>query len=302
MNKITVIGVPSSAGARRVGQDRAPYSFRAAGLPKGLAAGGFEVKEFYLDQVTFRPDPEHAREQNLELVLEVAQDVAAHVSEAVVNNTKAIVLGGDCTITLGVVSGLISHFPNLGLIYFDGDADLNTPQTTASGIFDGMVMSHLIGDGSEALAHIGGRYPLMPEEKIVLFGYNQAAGWIDPAEMQRLEQCSMLKYPAPLIRGKAMRAATEALGQLDVLVQHVLIHFDVDVIDRRDFAAADVLHDHGLTFDETMDALKVFASSPKFAGLVITEFNSVRDADGKLAQRLVEAVVKILVEAQSSWK
>jgi len=302
MNKITVIGVPSSAGARRVGQDRAPYSFRAAGLTKGLEAGGFEVKEAYLDQVTFRPDREHSREQNLELVLQVAQDVAAHVSEAVANNTKLIVLGGDCTITLGVVSGLISQLPNLGLMYFDGDVDLNTPQTTASGIFDGMVMSHLIGDGAEALAHIGGRYPLMPEEKIVLFGYNQAAGWIDPAETQRLEQCSMLKYPASLIHGKAVRAATEALGQLDMLVEHVLVHFDVDVIDRRDFAAADVLHDHGLTFAEAMDALEVFTSSPKFAGLVITEFNSERDPEGVLARRLVEAVVKILIEATRGTK
>jgi len=211
MNKLTVIGVPSSAGARRAGQDRAPYSFRKAGLTNGLEAGGFEVKEFYLDQVTFRPDPEYAKEQNLELVLQVARHVAAHVSEAVANNTKAIVLGGDCTITLGVVSGLISHLPNLGLIYFDGDVDLNTPQTTASGIFDGMVMSHLIGDGSEALAHVGGRYPLLPEEKIVLFGYNAEAGWIDPPEMRGLERCSMLKYPAPLIRGKAVRAATEGL-------------------------------------------------------------------------------------------
>lgn len=302
MNKLTVIGVPASAGARRAGQDRAPYSFREAGLTNGFEAGGFEVMESYLDQVTFSPDPEYAKEQNLGLVLQVARQVAAHVSEAAANHTRAIVLGGDCTITLGVVSGLISHLPNLGLIYFDGDVDLNTPQTTASGIFDGMVMSHLIGDGSEALAHIGGRYPLLPEEKIVLFGYNAEAGWIDPAEMQRLERCAMLKYPAPLIRGKAVRAATEALGQLDVLAQHILIHFDVDVIDCRDFAAADVLHDHGLTFDEAMDALKVFASSPKFAGLVITEFNSIRDTDGKLAQRLVEAVVKILVEATKGTK
>jgi arginase len=112
----------------------------------------------------------------------------------------------------------------------------------------------------------------------------------------------MLKYPASLIHGKAVRAGTEALGQLDMLVQHILVHFDVDVIDRRDFAAADVLHDHGLTFAEAMDALKVFTSSPKFAGLVITEFNSERDPDRVLARRLVEAVVKTLVEAQSSWK
>lgn len=293
MNKIKIIGVPSSAGARRVGQDRAPDSFRRAGLKESLEAGGLEVDSVYLDHVIFRPDTAHAREQNLELVLAVSQEVAERVSEAVAENAKPVVLGGDCTITLGVVAGLIRHSPNLGLIYFDGDLDLNTPETTTSGIFDGMVMSHLIGNGSEVLAHIGDRYPLMREDDIALFGYNPAAGWIDPAEVQRLDECSMLKYPATQIRGKAARAATEALAQLNA-TEHVLIHFDVDVIDRRDFAAADVLHDHGLTFDEAMDALKVFTSSPKFAGLVITEFNSDRDKDGLLAKRLVEALVKIL--------
>ena len=298
MNKIKIIAVPSSAGARRIGQERAPESFRRAGLTKALEAGGIEVVDFvYLDQVVFRPDPAHAREQNLDLVLQVAQRVTEQVSEAVAQNAKPIVLGGDCTITLGVISGLIRNVSNLGLVYFDGDVDLNTPQTTTSGIFDGMVMSHIIGEGSEALAHIGSRYPLMPQENIVLFGYNSASGWIDEAEMQRLEQSSMLKYPAERIRGQAAHAATEALAQLDPLAQCILIHFDVDVIDRRDFAAADVLHDHGLTFDEAMAALKVFASSPKFKGLVITEFNADRDEDGSLGQRLVDAVAQVLAES-----
>jgi arginase len=294
LNKIVVIGVPSSAGARRIGQDRAPESFRRAGLIERLRAGGLEVTDVSLDHVTFSPDPSHPQQQNLDRVLDVAKRVAEQVSEAVANNATPIVLGGDCTITLGVLSGLIRHLPDLGLIYFDGDADLNTPDTTTSGIFDGMVMSHIIGDGAEALAHVGDRYPLLSEENIVLFGYNPEAGWIDPAELQRLKECSMLKYLSTQIREKARRAATEALAQLEASVQHILIHFDVDVIDRRDFPAADVLHDHGLAFDEAMDALKVFASSSKFAGLVITEFNSDRDEEGKLAARLVEAVARIL--------
>jgi arginase len=297
MTRLTIIGVRSSAGARRVGQDRAPESFRKAGLHERLQSAGVEVVDSIdLDQVLFRPDLDHPREQNLALVCEVAQQVAEHVSNAVAEDTTPIVLGGDCTITLGVVSGLSRHFPKLGLIYFDGDLDLNTPETTSSGIFDGMVMSHLIGDGSDVLSHIGDRCPLMPEENIVLFGYNPASGWIDPAERQRLKECSMLKYPAAEIRSKASRAAVEALAQLDVLAERVLVHFDVDVIDHHDFAAADVLHDHGLSFADAMDALKVFASSSKFAGLVITEFNSERDKDGRLAQRLVDAVVRILSE------
>ena len=45
-----------------------------------------------------------------------------------------------------------------------------------------------------------------------------------------------------------------------------------------------------------MNALDVFLSSRKFAALVITEFDSHRDADGMLARLLVEAVAKDMEE------
>jgi arginase len=302
MNKIVVIGVPSSAGARRVGQERAPQSFRQAGFIEGLRTAGLEVVDVGdLDQVSFRPDTENPREQNLSLVRDVAERVAAQVSRAFQQQSKPIVLGGDCTITLGVLAGMIRHRPSLGLMYFDGDVDLNTPETTLSGIFDGMGMSHITGGGADALTHIGGRYPLMPEENIVLFGYNPQAGWMDAAEVQRLEECSMMKYPVTQIRGRAGEAAAEALARLEARVSQVLVHFDVDVIDARDFPAADVLHDHGLAFDEAIDVLRVSVSSPSFAGLVITEFNPDRDRDGALATKLVEGVKKIIAGSHPSW-
>ncbi len=302
MNEFVVIGVPSSAGARRVGQEGAPQSLRRAGIIESLRGAGLGVRDSGdLVQAAFRPDKENPRQQNLALVVETAQRVAEQVSAAAADHAKAIVLGGDCTITLGVLAGLIANAPNLGLLYFDGDVDLNTPETTTSGIFDGMVMSHIIGDGAEALAHIGPRYPLMSEERVVLFGYNPEAGWMDPPEIQRLEECSMLKYPVTQIRENSAKAAIEALAKLEAKVEQVLIHFDVDVIDSRDFPAADVLHEQGLTFEEAMDALKIFVSSSKFAGLVITEFNSNRDKDGSLARRLVEGLVTILGAAHPSW-
>lgn len=302
MNKIAVIGVPSSAGARRVGQEGAPQSFRQAGLIESLRAAGLDVIDAgNQDQITFRPDPENAKQQNLPLVRDVAARVAERVSLAFQHNATPIVLGGDCTITLGVLAGMIRHLPELGLMYFDGDVDLNTPETTSSGIFDGMVMSHVIGEGADALTHIGPRYPLMPQEKIVLFGYNSLAGWMDAAEVQRLEDSSMMKYPVTKICGRAREATLEALAGLEARASDVLVHFDVDAIDAGDFPAADVLHPGGLAFDEAMDVLKVLASRSTFAGLIITEFNSARDPDGKLARRLVKGVVEILTAAHPHW-
>jgi len=295
MRKIGIIGVPSSAGARRIGQERAPQSFREAGFIDHLQSPGLEVIDFGdLPQVSFQPDQQHPKAQNLQLVADVAKRVAKQVQSALGDGALPIILGGDCSILLGVVAGLISHAPNLGLMYFDGDLDLNTPDTTFSGIFDGMVMAHMTGKGVDTLSRLGPRHPLMAEEDIVLFGYNTDAGGVDAVELEILAQCQMMKYPVAEIRGKARESASEALGQLEDKADSILVHFDVDVIDFEDFPAADLPHHHGLSFDDAMSALEVFIASRKFAGLVITEFNADRDADGTLAKRFVDAVAKAL--------
>ena len=52
-------------------------------------------------------------------VIEVAQRVAAEVAAIRGDGRLPLVLGGDCTITLGALDG----FGEGGLVYFDGDAD-----------------------------------------------------------------------------------------------------------------------------------------------------------------------------------
>ncbi len=121
MRKSGIIGVPSSAGARRTGQERAPQAFRQAGFIEHLHSVGLEVSDFGdLPEVPFQPDQQHPKAQNLKLVVEVAKRVANQVEGVLRDNALPIVLGGDCTIALGVIAGLISHAPNLGLMYFDG--------------------------------------------------------------------------------------------------------------------------------------------------------------------------------------
>lgn len=308
MSRIGIIGAPSSAGARRTGQERAPDSLRQAGLVRRLGEAGADVVDLGdLPLVAYEPDPDHSKAQNLHLVSAVARQLADRVESCARAGMKPVVLGGDCTITLGVLAGLLradgirSH-DNLGLMYFDGDIDLNTPETTHSGIFDGMVMAHILGEGADELARIGPRYPLMPQESIALFGYNTLEEWIDPAEIERLERSEMATYPVTDIKGRAGKTAGEARAQLEENADRLLVHFDVDVIEFDDFPAADVPHHRGLTFQEAMEALEVFLSSHRFSGLVITEFNAERDADGALAGRLVDALVRVLEAGHGNWQ
>ena len=212
---LSLIGVASSAGARRTGQEGAPAAYRAAGLLEKLRAKGLDVvDEGDSPSVSYRPDPEHPRQQNIGLVAQVARQTADRVERAAASGRVPLVLGGDCTVGLGVVAGLCRRHPRLGLLYFDGDVDLNTPDTTPSGIFDGMVVAHLLGRGVPDLAGLGPRIPLLSEEDVVLFGYDEESGSFDPPELEALEHSRISKYPLARVRPDPAAAARDALSYL----------------------------------------------------------------------------------------
>jgi arginase len=289
---LAVLGVPSNAGGRSAGLEAAPGALRKAGLIARLRESGLSVAD---EGDLPRLDPDQGLEdpnaRKLGLVARVAAAVAARLKLSSPNGTLPVVLGGDCTITIGVLSGLLVQGSDLGLLYFDGDLDLNTPATTPSGFFDGMVAAHILGAGAPELARIGPRFPLVQEPHLAFFGYDATSGWVDPPELRALERSATLRYPIERIRPDPLAAAAEALRALESRVPRILVHFDVDA---SDIAAADLPHPGGLPFDRVVAVLGSFLASPKCAGLVVTEFNPRRDPDGSLASRLASGLAEAL--------
>jgi arginase len=295
---IGLIGVPSSAGAHWPGQEKAPQYLRRAGLVKRLEASGATVVDYGdLPVVRFWPDQAHPKQQNLSRVVDIVTQTADRIEVALQRQETPLVIGGDCTISLGVITGFLRQGVDVGLMYFDGHIDLNTPATATSGILDSMGMAHMIGEAgvTEELSRIGPRFPLMSEDKIVVFGYNpdEMNAW----EPDVLARHPLLNYPVAHVQGRAREMATEALTQLEERAERFVVHFDVDVIDFVDFPIADVPQiNAGLTFRDAMTCLGVFVSSPQFAGLTITEFNPDHaDEAGTLAVTFIDSVVNVLM-------
>jgi arginase len=127
---IGLIGVPSSAGAHWPGQEKAPGALRAVGLIGRLEDAGLRVDDHGdLPHVRFRPDKRQRHQQNLSAVIEVTSQVADRTEATLRADQVPLVLGGDCTIELGVLAGAVrsAREGELGLLYIDGHADLNTP-------------------------------------------------------------------------------------------------------------------------------------------------------------------------------
>ncbi|TMB72055.1 MAG: arginase family protein [Chloroflexi bacterium] len=246
-----LIGVPSSAGAHGPGQEKAPAALRQAGLLGALRETGLEVEDLGDLPVTrFQPDMANRKRQSRSPVITVARQVADRVAAAVERDLVPLVIGGDCTITLGVVAGLLRNQPDLGLIYFDGDADMTTPETTHSGIFDSMGVSHLIGEGDPEVAHLGLRFPLLPPDRITLFGFHPYE--IEPKEQRLLETSAITQYPVTSMGDRPVELAAEALARLEARARAIAVHFDVDVMDSAEIPLADWPHYDALSFGEAM--------------------------------------------------
>src|SRR5215470_7849180 len=144
-----MIGVPSSAGAHHAGQDRAPAALRAAGLVDRLRSAGVAISDAGDLPVTpFAVDHDHPTARNLAAVVTVARQVAGAVASQLDAGRLPLVAGGDCTITLG-------------LVYAAGDADLSTPHSAGSGLFDSMGVPHMLANGAAELAGLDGPPPLL---------------------------------------------------------------------------------------------------------------------------------------------
>jgi arginase len=270
-----LLGVQSSAGAHTPGQDKAARALRDAGLVERLEVTGCRVTDHGdLPPVRSRPDPGHRRAQNLPLVVETASSVADRVEGIVSEGQTPLVVGGDCTVTVGVVSGLLRAGQDPSLLYFDGGVDLYVPDTQPEGHLDSMGVAHMIGEpgARPELSRIGPRYPLLDPGRVVFYG--ACLEHSEDVETQVVARHGMRTYPLDQVDGRAAAVAEQAREAIEADGETFLIHFDVDVLDFVDCPIADVPHfEHGMTPADAMASLRVLVASPRFAGLVVTEIN-----------------------------
>jgi arginase len=295
---LVVIGVASSAGTHHAGQDRAPQALREAGLLGRLRSAGLSVYD-HGDVVTelFAVDHVEPTRRNLRAVVQVARTVADVVAGVLADGATPLVLGGDCTITIGVVAGVQRSRPHVGLFYFDGDADLSTPETTSSGVLDAMGIAHLTGLADTELAGLTGERPMLADQRIALFGFDESDA--ESFRQTVLDAHSDLtRYADRQVRADPAGCAGAALDALRQACDSVILHFDVDAVDSGDLPLANFPHyGTGVTLEQAGQVLSVVAAAPELAAIVLTEVNPSHDPGGQQIQRYVTTVADSLAAA-----
>jgi arginase len=291
VQSLTLLGVPTSAGAFTPGQEKAPAAMREAGLLKALGDRGIDVRDLGDSPVwRWRPDPERPRAQNLDAVVRIARETAERVEGALADEGgPLLVLGGDCSIELGTLAGHLAREESIGLVYFDMHPDLNTPHTVGEGTFDWMGMAHALGvDGAAPeLVGAGPRTPLLRDDQVLFLAYGPERA--RPFELDVMVRRGLAGIPEDVVADDPEAAARRVLDEFGSRFDRLLVHFDVDVIDFNDAQLSeDAVRGDGLTLDAAMRALGVLCRSERLSALTVTELNPLHgDEEGEQLRRFV---------------
>ncbi len=289
--KIAVFGVPSAAGARGPGVERAAFALREAGLLQALGQHARVVNLSDLSLFPWRADPEHPRARNVAVAACAARAAGDEMTRALAEGFT-ILIGGDCALLPGSLGGTRRALGRpVGLVHLDANADLNTPETTPSGHLDGMALALALGRGVPELASAGGPAPSVVPEHVALLGYRE----LDPGERAPAAELAH-SLTADEVRARGARSAAEsALAAIGNEAGPVFVHFDVDVLDPSTMPAKDTLTPgRGIEWAEVATLLGVLVASPRVVALQVCEFNPSRDPGGQYAPRLVDLLAKLV--------
>lgn len=279
-----LVGAATSAGAHGPGQERAPAAFREHGVVQALTVAGWLVEDHGdVVDVTMRPDPEHPRLRQAEDVASAARVVARHVRESLTADpdSRVLVLGGDCTVQLGVVAGAkAATRGSVGLAYLDLDCDLTSP-ADGNGFADWMGVTHLLDapDADPRLAALDGSPPLLTPDTIRLVAADLATEY----EAQRLRDLALTRYSSRQVES----ATSEVVGELAAWADGLdllSVHVDVDVLDQTAFPIAEEQRDTpGLRLSTLGAVVGGLMRHPAARILTVCEVNPTRPPSPRTA-------------------
>jgi arginase len=291
-NKIAIIGAPSSAAAFLPGSEKAPAALRAAGIVERLKSIGYEITDLGdCAPRLFADDEEHKRARNVPEIVASLNDLKPRAELGFKSGALVLVLGGDCTQIVALLTGARRYYKHVNLLWFDRDADLNTPASTPSGRLDGMGLASIIGKGSPELVRFWGEPPLVREPDALIYGLKR----VDPPEVEFLTRSPMRHvYAADISLHGAEKSAHDSLAHLHADTREFMVHVDLDVIAQEEFPAVNVPDSGGLSYAEVRSSFVEFLKQKNLLGLDIAQYNPDKDPDGSGAKKVVDLLADAL--------
>jgi len=294
---ITVIGAPMDLGAGRRGVDMGPSALRIARLRDRIMELGYETEDLG-NVIVDQPESSVVGSPSARYLPQIAHTcarLAEMVEGAIERGSAPVVLGGDHSIAIGTIAGLVRHFNRqqrrMGLIWIDAHADMNTPDSSPSGNVHGMPLACVTGSGPTELTGLAGLVPMVAPANVSVVGLRS----VD--EIERLN-----------VRGTGVHAFTmrdiDERGMTTVMQQAIHaassgtagfhVSFDMDAVDPTEAPGVGTPVPGGLTYREAHLAMEMIGDSGLMTSMEVVEVNPVMDISNRTALLAVELMMSAL--------
>ncbi len=292
--RIAVLGAPIDIGASQRGTLMGPAALRTAGLLTLLDGLGFEVNDhgdLPIDDVADLADAPPDNAKHYREIQRWTRALSARAYELARSGAIPIFLGGDHTLSMGSVNGIVRYWHEIGrelfVVWLDAHADYNTPATTLSGNMHGMSAAFLCGEpGLDGLLGGAPRSSIEPDQ-LELFGTR-----------------SIDKLEKDLLRDRRIGVAD--MRQIDefgvgVLIRRVIdkvkarrgvlhVSFDLDFLDPSVAPGVGTTVPGGATYREAHLVMEMLHDSGLVQSADIVELNPFLDERGRTARTAVELI------------
>ena len=288
---ISILGAPLDLGAGRRGVDMGPSALRLAGLNAKLESLGYDAEDLGNVSVA-QQESTPSGPENAKYILQIAKTCAklAAMTEAVVSAGKfPLVLGGDHSVAVGTVSGVAhayrQHGENIGLIWIDAHADMNTPESSPSGNVHGMPLACCLGYGPNELTNIFDYSPKISGANAVLIGIRD----VDLRERAMVRESGVTAFTMRDIDERGLRNVMEhAIRIANDGTAGFHLSLDMDSVDPDEAPGVGTPVRGGMTYREAHLAMETICDCARMLSMEIVEVNPVIDERNRTATLAVE--------------
>lgn len=290
---IHILGVPVDLGAGRRGVDMGPSALRIAGVRERLTRLGYEVVDLgdlsvRIFEAAEEGDPSA---RFLTEIADVNRRLAERVRGVLDSGALPLILGGDHSISIGTVAGASAWAraldEEIGLLWFDAHADMNTPETSPSGNLHGMPLAVALGHGAPELIEIEGFVPKVRPEKTVLIG----ARTVDPGERRLIRDSALRTFTMREVdEDGIVPVLEEALAIVTEGTAGFWVSWDMDFVDPNYAPGVGTPVRGGVDYREGHLALEIVSDTDGMIGMDCVEANPILDEHnrtGRLGMELI---------------
>jgi len=284
-NKVALVGVPLSRGQPLLGVERGPLVIRERGLATKLESDGWVVDD--LGDLNFKviecSEEERAGKKKYAAMIGAANKLLCDTNAEQARQGKFVLtLGGDHSLGIGSVAGMLMARPETAVIWVDAHADLNTPRTSISGNIHGMSAAFLMNlektrdlSGFEWLHEV----PTLLANRLVYVGLRD----LDPSEKVFIRELGIRAFTMQDVDrhgiGQVMDKAIEHLTMRKNRPLHLSL--DIDSVDPEFAPSTGTRVRGGLSYREAYFIAERLAETGMLTSMDMVEVNPSLGDDAK---------------------